>query len=130
MLFWVTRLRVYYQPTKPDPDRVQSLLDMPIPKTTTELQRMVGLFAYYARWVPNYSSKIRSLIEASVFPLTGEPVTAIEDLKHTLANATLHPINDRLPLTVETDASYFAIAATLNRDGRPVAFHSRTLIFH
>ena len=65
-----------------------------------------------------------------MFPLTGEPVTAIEDLKHALANATLHPINDRLPLTVETDASAFAIVATLNQDSNPVAFHSRTLIFH
>ena len=28
---------------------------------------------------------------------------------------------------METDASEFAIAATLNQDGRAVAFHSRTL---
>ena len=119
--------KVSYQSIKPDPDRVQSLLDMSIPKTTKELQRMVGLLAYYARWVPNNSSRIRPLIKASVFPLTREPVTAIKDLKQALANATLHPINDRLPLTVETDAFDFAIAATLNQDIRPVAFHSRTL---
>ena len=54
-------------------------------------------------------------------------MTAIEDLKHALAYATLHSIDDRLPVIVETDASDFAIAATLNQDGRPVAFHSRTL---
>ena len=119
--------KVAYQSIKPDPDRVQSLLDMPIPKSTKESQRMAGLFAYFARWVSNYSSRIRSLIKASMFPLTGEPMTTIEDLKHTLANATSHPIDDRLPLTVETDASAFAIAATLNQDGRPVTFHSRTL---
>ena len=81
----------------------------PIPKTSKEWQRMVELFAYNARRVPNYSSRIRPLVKASVFPLTGEPVTAIGDLKHALADATLHPINDRLPLTVETDASAFAM---------------------
>ncbi|XP_047137877.1 uncharacterized protein LOC124814332 [Hydra vulgaris] len=32
-----------------------------------------------------------------------------------------------IPFTVETDASDFAISATLNQDGRPAAFHSRTL---
>ena len=57
--------KVAHQSIKPDPDRVQSLLDMPILKTSKELQRMVGLFAYYARWIPNYSLKIRPLIKIS-----------------------------------------------------------------
>ena len=35
--------------------------------------------------------------------------------------------NESLPFTVETDASDFAIAASMNEDGLPVAFHSRTL---
>ncbi len=36
-------------------------------------------------------------------------------------------INEKLPFVVETDASDIALAATLNQDGRPVAFFSRTL---
>ena len=119
--------RVAYHTIKPDPDRVQLLLDMPVPKTKKELQRIIGLFAYYARWIPNYSDKIRPLIQSSSFPLNDDVVSAIDDLKQTLATATLHPISDDLPLTVETDASDFAIAATLNQNDRPVAFHSRTL---
>ena len=47
-------------------------------------------------------------------------------MKHALANATLHPIDNRLPLTAETDASDFAIAATLNEEGCQVALHSQT----
>ena len=39
----------------------------------------------------------------------------------------LHHITDDIPLTVATDASYYAIAATLKQNNRPVAFHSRTL---
>ena len=42
-------------------------------------------------------------------------------------NAVQAHVDDTLPFTVETDASDFAIAATLNQDGRPVAFFSRTL---
>ena len=39
----------------------------------------------------------------------------------------MYPIDGNLPLVVETDASDFAIAATLNQSGRLVAFYSRTL---
>ena len=39
----------------------------------------------------------------------------------------MQPIDETVPFTVETDASDFAIAATLNQNGKPVAFHARTL---
>ena len=44
-----------------------------------------------------------------------------------MASAALHPIDNTLPLTITTDAFDFAIAGTLNQEGRPIAFHSRTL---
>ena len=37
------------------------------------------------------------------------------------------PIDQSTPFAVETDASDFALSATLNQGGRPVAFYSRTL---
>ena len=48
-------------------------------------------------------------------------------MKNKLSQATLQPIDEDLPLTVETDASDFAIAATLNQNNKPVAFYARTL---
>ena len=39
----------------------------------------------------------------------------------------MQEIDKNIPFTVETDASDFAISATLNQDGRSVAFHSRTV---
>ena len=46
----------------------------------------------------------------------------IDQLKHLLATSSLQPIDYTLPLTVETDASEFSVATTLNQKVRAVAF--------
>ena len=60
-------------------------------------------------------------------PLDDEAQKALIALKNQLARASLHPVDESIPFIVETDASDFAIAATLNQNGRPVSFHARTL---
>ena len=60
-------------------------------------------------------------------PLDDEARKALIALKNQLARASLHPVDESIPFTVETDASFFAIAATLNQNGRPVAFHAKPL---
>ena len=76
---------------------------------------------------PAIPKKVRPLIKSQSFPLSYEAIFAIKTFKYTLASATLQPNDFSQPLTKETDASEFAIASTLNQDGRAVAFHSRTL---
>ena len=120
--------RISHQQIKPDPERLRPLVELPIPKTTAELKRCVGMFAYYARWNRNYFSKIKPLIpEKTILPLNDKAVKAFNTLRQDLLNACLGCINDKEPFTVECDASNFAIAAVLNKGGRPVAFMSRTL---
>ena len=46
---------------KPDPDRLQGLRDLKTPENKKELERLQGLFAYYAKWVPDFSKRISSL---------------------------------------------------------------------
>ena len=48
-------------------------------------------------------------------------------MKNKLADATLQPIDEAVPFTIETDASDFTIAAALNQNGKPVPFHAGTL---
>ena len=43
---------------RPAPERLQPLLDLPLPNNAKSLKRMLGLFAYYAKWVTYYSDKI------------------------------------------------------------------------
>ncbi|KAL7644389.1 UNVERIFIED_CONTAM: hypothetical protein RMT77_005219 [Armadillidium vulgare] len=111
---------------RPDPTRLEPLRNMPVPTSKKSLSRMLGLFAYYSKWVQGFSHKIRPLIDSS-FPLNEEAVTAINDLKGSIMKSVKLKIDESLPFTVETDASDTAIGATLNQDGRPVAFFSRTL---
>ena len=112
---------------KPDPERVAALNDLQQPTTKKELQRILGLFSYYSKWVPNYSALIRPLLQTDSFLLSKDALNAFHVIKNKLSQATLQPIDEDLPFTVETDASDFAIAATLNQNNKPVAFHARTL---
>ena len=72
-------------------------------------------------------AKICPLISNIDYPLNCEALDAFNLLKRDIANATFRSINESLPFLVETDASDYAIAATLSQQGRPVTFFSRTL---
>ena len=76
---------------KPDPDR---------------LTRLIGFFAYCAKWVHDYSNKIRLLLEAQKsksFPLKESAINAVAMLKADIANATLAiPEESGSPLVLET----------------------------
>jgi len=41
----------------PDPERLRPLMEVPIPKSSKELKRCLGMFVYYARWIRNFSGK-------------------------------------------------------------------------
>ena len=110
----------------PDPSRVQPLLDLPVPKDSKALKRAIGMFAYYSKYIPKFSDRISPLVKVSNFPLSETEEEAFSLLKKTLATAALGHIDENLPFVLETDASNIAVSATLNQDGRPVAFYSRT----
>ena len=112
---------------RPDPERFRPLMEIPDPTNLTSQRRVVGMFAYYSKWVKNFSDKIRLLNKNSTFPLPPDVKSAFEYLKHEIKTASLATIDPDEMFVVETDASDFALAATLNQNGRPVAFFSRTL---
>ena len=107
---------------QPDADRVEPILDLPAPTNAKELKRVVGMFSYYAQWLPKFSERIKPLINARKFPLCDEAWQALKLLKNDLASAALRVIDEHLPFVVETDKSDNAISASLNRQNRPVAF--------
>ena len=102
-------------------------MQLPPPEDEKALARVMGLLAHYSRWIQNFSTKIRPLSHASSFPLNEDAIEAFTQLKQEVANSVLATPDLSMPLFLETDASDFAIGATLSQDHRPVAFFSRTL---
>ena len=117
---------VSYNTIKPDPDRFSSLENISLPQNSKQLERLRGTFAYYAKWLPNFSQRIKPLVSAS-FPLDEKSCTLIASLVNDLKAACKARIDPKLEFVVETDASNEAIGATLSQAGKPVAFFSRML---
>ena len=121
--------RVSHYKIKPDPERLRPLMQLSLPTSKSELQRTIGMFSYYAKWIKKFSQKIRPLVQSNLapsFPLSKEASDSFETLQNDLAAAFLTSIDEKLPFVVECDASEHTLAATLNQGGKPIAFHSRT----
>ena len=112
---------------RPDPDRLKPLLELPLPHNVRSLNRCLGLFSYYSQWVPHFSDRIKPITSHKSFPLPQKASEAFEERKNIIAKSVVSAIDETIPFEVETDASDVALAATLNQNGRPVAFFSRTL---
>ena len=114
---------------RPDPERMQPLRDLPVPHDADSLKRAMGLFSYYAKWVPKFSDLVRPLIDPE-FPLQKEAITAFNNLKTCIEGSCVVCPNNNEQMVLESDASDFAVSASLNQGGKPVAFFSRTLKPH
>jgi len=119
--------RITHKCIKPDPERLRPLIEFPVPSNSATLRRALGMFSYYAKWIPEFSDKIRILSQSERFPLADNAVESFQKLKDELGKVVLGPVDEDLPFVVECDASDVAVSASLNQNGRPVAFMSRTL---
>ena len=106
---------------------VATLCYLPLPCEKKSLQRAMGFFSYYSKWIPNFSETISPLVRFSNFPLGKEAIASFNKLKELISKSAVVSIDENIPFLVETDASDSAIAATLSQEGRPVAFYSKTL---
>jgi len=59
--YWVSHGLV-----KLNPERLRPFMELPVPQNHRELKRCLGMFAYYARWIKNYSGKVKPLAIKSV----------------------------------------------------------------
>ena len=107
---------------KPDPKRLKPLKQLPPPIDRKSQQRVIDLFAYYSQWIQNFSDKIRVLVQNDKFPLKQNELSTFNALKADIETSVMSAVDENAPFEVKTDAFEFALAGTLNQNGRPVAF--------
>ena len=61
---------------KTDPERMQPLLNFPPPSNYKALRRVLGMFAYYTKWINCFADKVRPLADAKEFPLSANSLNA------------------------------------------------------
>lgn len=122
-----------------DPNKVDAILNFPVPTNKTELKRFLGTATWYRRFVPNFSTvagPLNSLTsngkKAPPFKWTPEADAAFNALKDSLVSAPVLACPDySKPFQVHVDASNYGLGGmltqTINGKEHPVAYMSRAL---
>jgi hypothetical protein len=119
---------------KPDPKKIQGILDLERPKTTTECRALLGLVQYYRDMWQRRSHILTPLTEASSGP-KGRKINWTDDLEQAFCNLKKMVSEETLltypdwtePFTVHTDASDYQLGAVISQRNKPIAFFSRRL---
>lgn len=124
------------QGVRPDPQKVQCVMDYPIPRNSKDIKSFLGLSGYYRRFIPDYgkiAKPLTSLLKKDVeFKWSDLCQKAFEDLKNALTNEPLLQYPDFNQIfNLTCDASGYAIGCVLSQGpiGKdlPIAYASRTL---
>ena len=117
-----------------DPSKVNAILDWPTPKNIKEVKSFLGFANFYRKFILHYSSlttPLTSLTRKGVkFSWSSQADEAFRALKLAFTSAPiLQHFQPDLPLTIEADASDFALGCILSQpspDGslRPICFYS------
>ena len=119
---------------KPDPSKVSAIKDMQPPCNKAELETVLGMINYLAKFSPNLSevtTPMRQLLcSKNEFVWDSEQDSAFQKVKDILTRTPgpiLSYFDPDKEITLQVDASKFGLGATLLQDGKPVAFASKSL---
>lgn len=121
---------------KPNNDKIQAVLNFPLPKTTTEIKSFLGLVGYYRKFIKDFAKITRPLTNClkkrNKIETTEQYCMAFQMCKELLVNAPILQFPDfEKTFILTTDASDFAVGAVLSQGpigaDKPIAYASRTL---
>lgn len=121
-----------------DPDKVRAILEIPPPKTTKEVRRIVGMASWYRRFIPNFSTLLAPLTallkKNAKIIWTDKCEKTFQELKERLSTAPILNCPDYdhdYPFYVQTDASDYGLGAVLTQTTdtgeRVICYLSRSL---
>ena len=124
---------------QPQPDKVEAIVNMCLPKVKKELRSFLGFISFYRKFIPNMSSLTARLSDKlknsspDKLSWSVEDISAFETLKSHLTQSPILSLpNLNKKFCLRTDASGVGIAAVLCQyhDGvaKPVCFASRKLL--
>src|SRR6202040_1028179 len=122
-----------------DPLEIQTILGWPAPTKIRDLQSFLGFANFYRRFIDNYSGIVIPLTcllrKDTHWKWTLQCQEIFNMLKQTFTEApVLQHYDPDPPITLECDASDYAIAAILSQTDpatnelRPITFYARTMI--
>lgn len=121
---------------KPNDDKIKTILDYPLPKTTTEIKSFLGLIGYYRKFIKDFAKMTQPLTNClkkrNKIVIDQSYIDAFNKCKELLVNAPLLQYPDpEKPYILTTDASNVALGAVLSQgpigNDKPIAYASRTL---
>ena len=123
--------------TRPDPEKVKSIVEWPIPNNVKELRQFLGLSNYLHKYARNYADVVRPLTQLlrndSPWEWTEERAKSFQLVKGNLQKAPILALPDHTKtFHVVCDASQFAIGCALmqfddNGHERVISYQSRQL---
>lgn len=121
---------------RPDPEKIAGISDMPTPTCTKDVQRILGMVNYLAKFVPNMSTRttaLRKLLHEDIeWQWEAEHEREWQDIKKFLTEEPVLQFFDQdKKIRVSSDASKDGMGGVLlqEHDGNwlPVAFTSRAM---
>ena len=108
----------------PDKEKVRAIAEMPPPEDKKGVERLLGVFNYVGKFIPDMSTiihPIRELLKKEVqFTWQWEQIKAFQRVKLSAAPA-LAFFNGTKPIVVSCDASQHGLGTVLLQEGRPIA---------
>ena len=126
---------ITHEGVKPDPKKIQGIVDLQRPKTTTEVKALIGMVQYLYRDMWKSCSHILTPFTAvssgkkgSKRKWTKELEEAFHAVKKMVQTENLLTYPDwTIPFTIQTDASDYQLGTVISQNNKPIAFFSRKL---
>lgn len=117
---------------KPNPKKIEAVMNFKQPKTPTDVKSFLGLAGYYRKFIRNFSKIAKPLTELTKketpFHWTDRTQNAFQILKDKLCSAPVLKFPDfSKQFLLTTDASNEGLGAILSQEGHPCSYISRTL---